>query len=142
MQKKLKLQNYSTESSIKKATEHFRVEKKSIRKWRKQLSELTKVSIKSKTKTLHKWKMGNTKNIEDELVEWILMNLSLSIPIISWEVIIKVRDLDESLKLKHVNSLQKRCYRFFEVILAEFSFMYSCWPETTKVLPKINQKVN
>ena len=40
----------------------------------KQLLELTKVSSKSKTKTLQKGNKANTEDIEDELVEWILMN--------------------------------------------------------------------
>ena len=44
--------------------------------------------------------MANIKNIADELVEWILMNLSLGIAATLWEVIIKVCSLDESLKLK------------------------------------------
>ena len=34
-----------------------------------QLPELTKVLSKYKTKTLHKGKKANTKDIEDELVE-------------------------------------------------------------------------
>ena len=62
--------------------------------------ELTKVPSKSMTKTLHKGKKANTKDIEDELVEFILMNRSLGIAVTSWEVIIKACSLDESLKLK------------------------------------------
>ena len=51
---KTKTANYSIENSINKATENFGVERKSTREWREQLPELTKVSSKSKTKTLHK----------------------------------------------------------------------------------------
>ena len=103
---KFKITNYSIENSINKAVENFGVERKSIRKWRKQLPELTKVSSKSKIKTLQKGRKANTKDIEGELVEWILMNQSLGIPVTSWEVIIKACSLDESLKIKNVNTLQ------------------------------------
>ena len=48
---------------------------------REALSELTKVSSKSKTKTLHKETKVNVKYLEDELVEWILTNRSLDIPV-------------------------------------------------------------
>ena len=66
------------------------------------------------TKTLHKGKKANTKDIEDELIEWILMNRSLGIAVTSWEVIIKDCSLDESLKLKNVNTQQNWCYKFLK----------------------------
>ena len=87
---------------------NIRVERKSIGNG-EQLPELAKVSYKSMNKTLHKWKKANTKEIEDELVEWILMNRLLGIPVTSCELIIKICSLDESLKLKNVNILQNRC---------------------------------
>ena len=37
---------------------------------------------------MHKGIKANIKNIDDELVECILMNRSLGIPVTSWEVII------------------------------------------------------
>ena len=120
MWKKIKIANYSIENSINKAAENFGDERKSIRKWREQLPELTKVSSKSMTKTLHKGKMANTKDIEDELVEWILMNRTLGIAVTSWEVIIKACSLDESLKLKNVNTLQNWCYRFLKRNMLNF----------------------
>ena len=40
-------------------------------------------------KNLTKRNKVNTKDIEDELIEWILINKSLGIPVTSWEVIIK-----------------------------------------------------
>ena len=64
----------------------------------KQLKKLTKASRKFKTKILHKGKKKYTKDIEDELVEWILTNQSLCIHATSWEVIIKNYSLDESIK--------------------------------------------
>ena len=39
---------------------------------------------KSKTKTLHKGEKAKTKDIEDKLVKWNLMNRSLGIPVTSW----------------------------------------------------------
>ena len=69
------------------------------------------------TKTLHKGKKVNTKDIEDELVElveWILMNRSLDNAVTSWEVIIKACSLDENLKQKNVNTLQNWCCRFLK----------------------------
>ena len=59
-----------------------------------------------RSKHYSKEKKANTKDIEDELVEWILMNWSLTIPITSWEVIIKTCSLDESVKIKNINTLQ------------------------------------
>ena len=64
---KIKITFYSIENSINKAAENFGVERKYIRKWLKQLSELTKVPSKSKTKTFQKEK-ANRKDIEDELI--------------------------------------------------------------------------
>ena len=52
------------------------------------------------TKTLHKGKKANAKDLEDELVKWILMNRSIGIPVTSWEVTIKPCSLEESLKIK------------------------------------------
>ena len=97
---KIIIANYSIQNSINNGAEKFGVERKSIRKWIQQLPELTQVSVKSKTKTLHKGKKADTKDIEDELVEWILVNRALGIAATSWEVIIKACKLDESLKLK------------------------------------------
>ena len=111
---KIIIANYSIENSINKGAEKFGVERKSIRKWIQQLPELTQVSVKSKTKTLHKGKKAYTKDIEDELIEWILMNRALGIAVTSWEVIIKACKLDESLKLKNINTLQNWCYRFLK----------------------------
>ena len=76
------------------------------------------MSSKSKIKTLQKGKKANTKDIEGELVEWILMNQSLGIPVTSWEVIIKACSLDES--LKNVNTLQNLCYRFLKRNILSF----------------------
>ena len=91
---RIKIAFYSIENSINKAAENFWVERKSIRKWREQFSELGKVSSKSKTKTLHKGKKTNAKDIEGELDEWILVNWSLDIFVTLWEVITKACSLD------------------------------------------------
>ena len=67
-----------------------------------------------RTKLYKKEKRQIQKDLEDELVEWILMNLSLGIPVTLWEVIINTCSLDERLKLKNVNTLQNLCYRFLK----------------------------
>ena len=59
----------------------------------------TKCHSNQKTKTQHKGKKVDTKDIKDELVEWILMNWTLGIAITLWEVIFKTYKLDESLKI-------------------------------------------
>ena len=63
---------------------------------------------------MHKGKKTDTKDIEDELFELILMNRALGIAVTSWEVIIKACKLDESLKIKNINTLQNWCYRFLK----------------------------
>ena len=143
---KIKIANYSIENSINKAAEKFGVERKSYRKWREHLPELTKVSSKSMTKTLHKDKKANTKDIEDELVEWILMNRSLGIAVTSWEVIIKACSFDESLKLKNVNTLQNWCYRFLKRNMLTFRSgthvgqkLSESYPELIRRFTKFNE---
>ena len=55
------------------------------------------MSSKSKTKTLHIGKKQIQKNIEDELIEWTLMNRSLGITVPSWKVTNKACSLNKNL---------------------------------------------
>ena len=145
---KIIIANYSIQNLINKGAEKFGVERKSIRKWIQQLPELTQMSVKSKTKTLHKGKNEDTKDIEDELVEWILMNRALGIAVTSWEVIIKACKLDESLKLKNINTLQNWCYRFLKRNMLTFRSgthigqkLPQSYPELMRKFTKFNEKL-
>ena len=73
--------NYFMQNSINKVVEQFGVEQKSIRKWIHQLSELTNVSVKPEIKTRHKEIKVDTKEKEDEFVEWILIDRYLRIAV-------------------------------------------------------------
>ena len=49
---------------------------------------------------MHSGKKPETDDIDDEIVEWILMNRKLGITVISWEVIVKASIIKEELKKK------------------------------------------
>ena len=59
------------------AADKYGFETKSIRNWKKQLSELLKMSDKSIKSTLHGRK-AETDEVENEIVDWILINRSLN----------------------------------------------------------------
>ena len=69
------------------AADKYVVERKSIRNWNKQLPELLKMSDKSIKSTLHHGGKAEANEVENEIVDWILMNRSLGISVSSWEVI-------------------------------------------------------
>ena len=56
---------------------------------KKQLPELLKMSDKSIKSTLHLGSKAETDEVENEIVEWILINRSLGISVGSWERIIR-----------------------------------------------------
>ena len=87
----IKIVNYTHQNSIHMAAEKYGVERKSIRNWRekKQLQELLKMSDKSIKSTLHHGRKAETDEVENEIVDWILINRSLGISVSSWELIIK-----------------------------------------------------
>ena len=80
---------------------------------KKQLPELLKMSDKSIKSTLHHGRKAETDEVENEIVDWILINRSLGISVSLWEVIIKVGSLNNTLKFKNIKNLQKWCYRFY-----------------------------
>ena len=72
------------------AADKYGVETKSIRNWReKKVAGVTKMSDKSIKSTLHHGRKAETDEVENEIVDWILINRSLGISVSSWEVIIK-----------------------------------------------------
>ena len=101
------------------------------------VTELRKMSSRSKTKTLHKGKKANTKYTENELVEWILMSWLLNIPVTSWEVIIKTCSLKEESKTKKCKYITKLVLQIFEEKHAEFQFKYSCWTKQLESYPEL-----
>ena len=58
------------------AAAKYGVERKSIRNWKKQLQELIKMSGKSIKSTLHHGGKAETDKVENEIVNWILINRS------------------------------------------------------------------
>ena len=65
------------------------------------------MSDKSIKNTLDHGKKAETDEVENEVVDWILINRSLGISVSSWEVIIKACSLNNTLKFKNLKSLQK-----------------------------------
>ena len=107
---KIKIVNYANQNSIHMAADKYGVKTKSIKNWRKkQLPELLIMSDKSIKSTLHHGRKGETDEIENKIVDWILINRSLGISVSSWEVIIKASSLNNTLKFKNIKNLQKWC---------------------------------
>ena len=89
------------------AADKYGVETKSIRNWKKQLPELLKLSDKSIKNTFDHGRKAETDEVENEIVDWILINRSFGISVSSWEVIIKACSLNNTLKFKNIKNLQK-----------------------------------
>ena len=75
------------------------------------MPELLKMSDKSIKSTLHHTRKAETDEVENEIVDWILINRSLGISVSSWELIIKACSLNNTLKFKNIKNLQKWCYK-------------------------------
>ena len=73
---KNKIVNYVHQNSIYMAADKYGVETKSIRNWKKLLPELLKMSDKSIKSTLHHGRKAETDEVENEIVDWILINRS------------------------------------------------------------------
>ena len=72
------------------AADKYEVERKFIRNWKKKtVAGVTKMSDKSIKSTPHHGRNAETDEVENEVVDWILMNRSLGISVSSWELIIK-----------------------------------------------------
>ena len=72
------------------AADKYGVETKSIRNWRKKtVAGVTKNVRQIYQKYSSSWKKSRTDEVENEIVDWILINRSLGISVSSWEVIIK-----------------------------------------------------
>ena len=71
------------------AADKYGVETKSIRNWTKQLPELLKMTDKSIKITLHHGRKAETDEVENQIVDWILINRSLGTSVNLWEIIIK-----------------------------------------------------
>ena len=85
----------------------YGVETKSIRNWKKQLPELLKLLDKSIKSILHHGGKAETDLVENEIVDWILINKSLGTSVSSWEIIIKECSLSNTLKFKNIKKIQK-----------------------------------
>ena len=58
------------------AADKYGVKTKSIRNWKKQLPELLKMPDKSIKSTLHHARKAENDEVENEIVDWILINRS------------------------------------------------------------------
>ena len=68
---------------------------KNIREWKNQLQDLIVQLNKSTKMIMHSGKKTETDDIDDEIVEWILMNRKLGVTVTSWEVIVKASSIKE-----------------------------------------------
>ena len=71
------------------AADKYGVETKFIRIWKKQLPGLLKLSDKSIKSTLQHGRKAETDEVENEIVDWILINRPLRIYVSSWEVLLR-----------------------------------------------------
>ena len=96
------------------AADKYGVQTKFIRnlKKKKQLPELLKLSDKSIKNTIDHGRKAETDEVENEIVDWILINRSLGISVSSWEVIIKACSLNNTLKFKNIKNLQNGVMNF------------------------------
>ena len=106
---KIKIVNYANQNSIHMAADKYRVKRKSIRNWKrkKTVAGVTKNGRQICQKYSSSWKKAETDEVENKIVYWILINRSLGISVSSWEVIIKVCSLNNTLKFKNIKNLQK-----------------------------------
>ena len=84
---KIIITNYSIQNSINKAVERFGMERKSI-KMNSAVARNDKITSQILNQNYTKRNKADTKELEDEFVEWILKNQSFGIAVISWEVIL------------------------------------------------------
>ena len=110
-----------------------------------RLLEKCQLNLKAK---LCSNKKTDVKNIEDGLVELTFINRSFSIAAISQEVIIKVCNLDQSLHLTNINTLQKNVRQFFEQKHVDFPLrgwisqdLPQPYPELIRKFIKFNLKL-
>ena len=85
--------------------------KQNLLEIKKTVAGVTKMSDKSIKSTPHHGRNAETDEVENEVVDWILMNRSLGISVSSWELIIKACSLKNTLKFKNIKNLQKWCYK-------------------------------
>ena len=98
IEEKIKIVRFAEQNSIHKAAEKYIVDRKNIRSWKSQLPDLITQTNKSTKMIMHSGKKPETEGIDDEIVEWILMNRKLGIAVTSWEVIVKACSMKEELK--------------------------------------------
>ena len=111
IEEKIKIVRFAEQNSIHKAAEKYNVDRKNIRSWKSQLPDLITQTNKSTKMIMHSGKKPETEEIDDEIIEWILMNRKLGIAVTSWEVIVKACSMKEELKKSSLSALQKWCYR-------------------------------
>ena len=106
VKEKIEIVQYAIQNSNRRAEDKYGVGRQSIRNWRDKLPELLAISNKSHKSTLHPGRKPETVDIENEIVEWILMNRSRGVSISSWEVIIKACSLKPELNQKSIGILK------------------------------------
>ena len=73
---KIKIVNYANQNSIHMAADKYGVKQNLIEIAKKQLPELLKMADKSIKSTLHHGRKAETDEVENEIVDWILINRS------------------------------------------------------------------
>ena len=72
----IKIVNYANQNLIHIAADKYGVETKSMRNWKKKVAGVTKMSDKSIKSTLDHARKAETDEVENEIVDWILINRS------------------------------------------------------------------
>ena len=81
IEEKIKIVRFAEQNSIHKAAEKYNVDRKNIRSWKSQLPDLITQTNKSTKMIMHSGKKPETEEIDDEIIEWILMNRKLGIAV-------------------------------------------------------------
>ena len=61
---------------------------------------------KNSKMAMHSEKKTETEDIDDNVVEWILMNRKIGITVTSWEAFVEAWSLNEAVKKKSMNAHQ------------------------------------
>ena len=84
IEENIEIFKYAEQYSIHKASEKYDIDRQNIRTWKKSAAKLNCYDKKISKTTMHSGKKKQeTEDIDDEVVEWILMNRKIGIAVTS-----------------------------------------------------------
>ena len=83
IEEKIEIVKYAEQYSIHKASEKYDVDRQNIRTWRNQLPNLIAMTKKIFKNDYTFWEKPEIEDIDDDVVEWILMNIKIGIAVTS-----------------------------------------------------------